>query len=70
MICCKITFNTYRHEGVFVLSFKHMQIQQKDDLTLRHREILKIMTTLGECTTSQILENMKRHRQLIDPDLI
>ncbi len=44
----------------FVVQFyKNPQGKQKDDLVLRQKEVLRVMATLGECTTTQILKNMK-----------
>jgi len=42
-----------------VLFYKNVQDLQKVGLLIRQKEILKIMATLGECTTTQILEDMK-----------
>ena len=46
--------------ATFVVQFyKSLQNHQKDEIMPRQKEILKIMALLGECTTTQIIQEMK-----------
>lgn len=42
-----------------VVFSKNLQVRDKDELTIRQREILTIMQTLGECTRVQIANKFK-----------
>ena len=50
----------YKEQGAtFVVRFlRNHQVQAKGKLNLRHREVLRVIKNLGDCTTSKILENM------------
>ena len=51
--------------GAVVKLYRNPQSRQQDDLTLRQKKILRVMIALGECTTTQVEENIKIYKKKI-----
>ncbi len=48
-----------RGTAFVVIFYKNQKALQSNELNLRQKEIVRVMAALGECTSTQILNNMK-----------